>query len=119
MVTEKHTCEEVEMPIEITPNELEEMIKPHTCEEPSCNKEAIQCHLLVIDRGDFNSISHDEYNYYCPEHATKNGYCWMCGEFWAGNSEFDFNPSHLCPNCKDEVDAEVVELGPEEAGWFE
>jgi hypothetical protein len=91
----------------------------HVCEEPGCDKEGMQCHLLVIDRGDFNSISHDEFNYYCAEHATKNGYCWMCGEFWAGNSEFDFNPSHLCPNCRDEVDADVVEVDPEIEGLFE
>jgi hypothetical protein len=89
----------------------------HLCEHEGCDKEAMQCHLL--DYGDYTKPAVDVYNYYCPEHATEAGYCWMCGEFWAGNNEFDFEPSHLCPNCKNEVDADTVEVDPEEAGWFE
>jgi hypothetical protein len=95
-----------------------ELHKKHICEEKGCDKEAMLCHVLVTDPDDFNSFSMNVYNYYCTEHATKNGYCWMCGEFWAGNSEFDFNSSHLCPNCKDEVDAETVKVDEEYAGWF-
>lgn len=97
----------------------------HVCEEKGCNKEAMQCHL--VDYGAFWIYSNiwfkteekDIIYWYCTEHTTKNGFCWMCGEFWAGNSEFDFNNSHLCPNCRDGVDAETVQVNPEEAGWFE
>jgi hypothetical protein len=99
--------------------ELIETLKliKHVCEEPDCNIEGIQCHLSYYS---FDSKENKEaYSYYCPEHATKNGYCWMCGEFWAGNEEFDLDPSQPCPNCNNEVDAETVELDPEEAWWFE
>jgi hypothetical protein len=99
--------------------ELIETLKliKHQCEEPGCTEQGSQCHLL--DYGDHSGPAVDVYEYYCPEHATKNGYCWLCGEFWAGNEEFDLEPSHLCPNCKSEVDSESGEVDPEEAGWFE
>jgi hypothetical protein len=98
--------------------ELIETLKliKHACEEPGCNKEAFQCHLSYYS---FDSKEDkEEISWYCTEHATKNGYCWMCGEFWEGNEEFDFNSSKLCPNCKNEVDAETVELDAEDAGLF-
>lgn len=45
--------------------------------------------------------------YLCHKHATEAGYCWGCGEFWAGTEDFDFNnPSGLCMNCKDELEQE-------------
>lgn len=89
----------------------------HVCEEPGCNQEAMQCHLL--DYGDHSGTPVDVFSWYCTEHATKNGFCWMCGEFWQGNSEFDFNTSHLCPNCQNEVDADTCEVDEEYAPFFD
>jgi len=49
----------------------------------------------------------DEYievldGHYCAEHAYKEGFCWACGNFYAGASErFDFqiNGQRLCDGC--------------------
>ena len=89
----------------------------HICEEPGCLKEGMKCHL--VDYGDYLGPAVDVFNFYCTEHATQNGYCWMCGEFWAGNTEFDMEPFHLCPNCKSECEAETIKVDPETAAFFE
>lgn len=46
----------------------------------------------------------DTYEYYCAEHCQKNGYCYGCGEFWAGSESFDFSKSGLCSNCQGEFE---------------
>lgn len=89
----------------------------HICEEEVCLKEAIQCHIL--DYGDFTKPPVDVISWYCPEHAGINGFCYMCGEFWTGNTEFDMDPSHLCCNCRYEVDAETVEVDGDYAAFFD
>jgi len=43
--------------------------------------------------------------HYCPEHCQLHGFCYGCGQFWAGCERFDFDPSGLCPNCQSELDA--------------
>ena len=88
------------------------MHENHRCEHEGCNKTEpentiIACHL--IDYGDYKVEPKDIYLYYCSEHATEEGFCWCCGEFWAGCEEFDFQPSHLCPNCKDDLDSELAD----------
>lgn len=74
------------------------------CEEPGCwERDGIMSCRLVV----FSNTSQqyeDEFDFYCGEHASKNGYCWGCGEFWAGVEAFDFNDNQLCPNCKDDPD---------------
>lgn len=66
------------------------------CEEPGCNNiNVTRCRLH-----DYKTNT-DEWNYYCFEHAYKNGFCWGCGEFWSGIENFDFHPSHLCENCRE------------------
>lgn len=40
--------------------------------------------------------------YYCWEHAQRNGFCKLCGEFWGGVESFDFG-SGFCENCADTV----------------
>lgn len=44
----------------------------------------------------------DVHEYYCAEHAKENGYCFGCGNFWAGNESFDFSSSIYCENCREE-----------------
>ncbi len=62
----------------------------------------MRCRLSVENKktGQFE----DEWNDYCVTHASQNGYCWGCGEFWAGCESFDFNRMQLCPNCRDDPD---------------
>jgi hypothetical protein len=45
--------------------------------------------------------------WYCPEHAKQNGYCWGCGQFWSGCETFDFDPGILCPNCRENPEYDV------------
>lgn len=41
--------------------------------------------------------------YYCASHCQKNGFCYGCGEFWAGSESFDFGPGY-CSNCAGEFE---------------
>lgn len=51
----------------------------------------------------------DVYDHYCAEHCQKNGYCYSCGEFWAGSESFDFSRSGLCSNCRSEYEEDYDE----------
>lgn len=72
------------------------------CEEKGCEEEGFFCHLSYYDE-EKGKVVH-EGNYYCAEHASLNGYCWGCGEFWSGHEAFDRDPNGLCPNCRDDPD---------------
>jgi len=57
----------------------------------------------------------DLYYGYCCEHLIEHGFCYLCGEFVAGISEFDFAESYghikgLCPVCSDNVKADAGEF---------
>lgn len=59
----------------------------------------------------------DTYEQYCANHCQKNGYCYGCGEFWAGSESFDFG-NGLCSNCEGDPDIDPNwdnEYEPE--GW--
>lgn len=81
------------------------------CEEDGCDKEGdVACRLSDYDH---DTKEFKEYTYhYCAEHATKNGFCWGCSEFWAGVEDFEFHPSklRLCENCRDEIAYEMGEI---------
>jgi len=50
--------------------------------------------------------------YYCAEHAYLEGFCWTCGNFYAGASEhFDFqiNGQWLCDACWENFKSEFGE----------
>lgn len=79
----------------------------HICEHEGCLNIANQCSLDVYDtEGDYHWIK-EAYYWYCPDHCRINGFCYGCGQFWGGCESFDFSPSGLCPNCKDELDNEL------------
>jgi hypothetical protein len=78
------------------------------CSHEGCENNGEPCYL------DPTSDEPDEY--YCPEHAHAQGYCWYCGHFWGGVEAFDFAPSRLCPNCKDAIDAD---MGMDDEYWDE
>jgi len=65
---------------------------PH-CDHKECLREDVELYILHPED---NNI---ELFHYCPDHAQENGFCWLCGEFWGGVEEFEFDPSGLCPNC--------------------
>ncbi len=93
------------MRIEFTIKWLLEFVGIHFCEEPRCwSRDTLRCTIHLIKNGE------DEVNYYCTEHASKHGYCWACGEFWAGCESFDFNQMQLCPNCYDEYRDDLEEM---------
>jgi hypothetical protein len=48
--------------------------------------------------------------FYCAEHAYEEGFCWSCGNFYAGASErFDFRigGQWLCDSCWSNFEAEI------------
>jgi len=88
------------------------------CEAEDCEQMAeVICHL--IDYDDEHPNGEDVFSFYCIKHAKENGYCYCCGEFWAGLEEFDFaeNYGHLkgcCPICSDMIKTECGEFDEEE-----
>ncbi len=105
--------------IEFSVKGLADRLGLHFCEEPGCwERETIRCRIVVEDERTGHYV--DEFNNYCGEHATQNGYCSGCGNFWAGAESFDFSRNGLCSNCKDDPDYnddawddECCDFGPE------
>jgi hypothetical protein len=65
------------------------------CQEDGCTGEA--------DR--YYYPDDDAFDVLCVEHAVQAGFCFMCGNFWAGVEAFDFSRiAGVCPNCIHEFD---------------
>jgi len=100
-----------------------ERMNKYVCGEKGCNEmeSLVSCRLLMF-KGDvsvwwmFQNYGlktawefwrkgyADTYDDYCADHCQKNGFCYGCGEFWAGSESFDFSRNGLCSNCKDDPD---------------
>ena len=67
----------------------------HRCEQEGCTSfDAFPCTHEPNDT---------DPSFYCAEHAFQHGYCYICGQFWAGIESFDFGPGY-CENCRSEVE---------------
>jgi len=115
-------CERCQFHVEITKQDQEEpigyygvqcsFVKEAPCMHDGCEEIGGLCYLG-------NYEAKEVYEYYCAEHAQEHGYCYMCGQFWAGIEDFDFAPSGMCSNCRDEY-LDEDEYGGDEAeydGW--
>lgn len=72
------------------------MTVKYICQEHGCKEEADIYHYPVHDAGS---------EWLCVEHAISAGFCFMCGNFWAGVEAYDFSPIEgVCPNCISEFD---------------
>lgn len=71
------------------------MIALQACEHEGCREEGIGCFLP-----DDGEPSH----YLCATHCHEEGFCWACGNFWAGCESFDFSRNGLCSNCRNDPD---------------
>jgi hypothetical protein len=98
------------------------MNKIQECEEEDCHETEwlVECRLPIY-KGDFplwyvlrfygwkSAWQYwrrgwlDTYEYFCASHCQKNGFCYGCGEFWAGSENFDFGPGY-CSNCASEFE---------------
>ena len=86
----------------------------HKCEHNGCFENGeVACHVPEL-HGE-NGRIYDDTNirvveHLCSNHAYEAGYCTLCGDFWGGIESFDFNnPSHLCENCKEQIEDEIGE----------
>lgn len=70
-----------------------EVVEPIDCDEPGCETGDPVIACWLPDDTDEPS------DHLCLKHASEHGYCWGCGQFWAGIESFDFNPRELCDNC--------------------
>lgn len=68
------------------------------CDHEGCAREGDPCYLPADERDDPSY-------HYCAEHAPEEGFCYGCGEFWAGIESFDFGPG-LCENCCGDLNEE-------------
>ena len=105
-------------------------MKKQQCEHPQCSKtDVVECTLVVYrrdtplwtwvrDYGLIAGIKHifdllragftDLHEYYCANHCKEHGYCFCCGQFWAGVEMFDFGPG-WCSNCASEFEDETYD----------
>jgi hypothetical protein len=71
------------------------------CEHKGCWKRGFECFI--------NPSMYDEPSeaplifIYCHEHAEKEGFCSICGDFWGGIESFEFWHPGICDNCWDEI----------------
>jgi len=71
------------------------------CQHENCwKRNAVPCFLEMQYTGESNKPDY----YYCGTHCHQEGFCWSCGQFWAGIENFDFSRSGLCMNCEDAGD---------------
>lgn len=79
--------------------ELDNLKRAPMCEHPGCPKRAeLECTMPPICDDEAGSV-----HPLCFEHAEAEGFCVGCGQFWCGIEAFDFDPAHLCPNCRDQM----------------
>lgn len=87
------------------------MSEEHThCNEPGCTEPvSVTCYV---------DTSEPEGNY-CWTHARENGFCPVCGNFWAGTEYFDFrlNGTDMCQNCY--YDTGTDDDYPDDEDWFD
>lgn len=76
----------------------------HKCEHEGClSSGEVVCHIPCIP--DATGVEATEH--LCYDHAYEFGYCVCCGDFCGGIECYEINnPSHLCENCKDQIDSE-------------
>lgn len=89
----------------------------HKCQEESCDQEGTACFYP-----DNESETPDEY--YCTSHAFKHGFCYLCGDFWAGVGSFDFAQYYggiqgLCENCSFTVRDECGEFDEDDEDYYD
>lgn len=95
--------------------------KTHICEAKDCKEKAdVRCHIVDYE----TEPAKDFYYWYCHKHAKEYGYCYLCGEFFAGIEEFDFPKIYghipgLCPVCSDMVKADAGEFDDEEQNYYD
>ena len=56
---------------------------------------------------------------YCQAHCSEAGFCYGCGQFWAGVERFDFAVHYggiagLCENCEEQVRSDMGENDDED-----
>ncbi len=86
------------------------------CQHPGCWRKGTPCYL--------EGYNEEPDYYYCNEHIASEGFCSICGQFWAGCESFDFSPVRgVCENCIVEFDDEFYEPKDEfdygDYGYFE
>ncbi|MBD2771190.1 hypothetical protein [Iningainema tapete] len=79
------------------------------CQHPGCSGENTTACFLPD-----NTTDKPDY-YYCVKHAPQEGFCYCCGQFWAGVERFDFAGFYggikgLCENCDSSIRASLGEF---------
>lgn len=90
--------------------------KAPRCEEPGCTNDGRPCFLPAYGKPEADWDKPDQF--YCWEHASPNGYCRGCGDFWGGVESFEFLNDGYCDNCKSQMDADMRdEEDDDESVW--
>lgn len=86
------------------------------CEEEGCGKPGLPCWLPDLDG---TKVYDAPDAYYCQAHIEATGFCSGCGHFWGGVESFDFDPQHLCDNCRHDPDlSDGYERNDDHEDWF-
>lgn len=92
------------------------------CEHEGCGADGNPCWLpteaYMISLYDQTDLP-DPDAWYCAQHAHAHGFCWSCGQFWAGVESFDFgNPTQLCDNCRSQYEDDTGEPWDADDSYF-
>lgn len=61
-------------------------------------------HLLCsLEANEYQPHPKAQVQHWCDDHAHEGGFCFRCGSFEAGHSEFEMVPDHLCLECQKDL----------------
>lgn len=85
----------------------------HACEFDGCTSTETSAFIYHgFDEGD------DVATWLCWEHASKEGFCPMCGCFVLGGSDdYTLGEYGVCADCVDELKAETGECDDDSGDW--
>lgn len=88
----------------------------HPCEHEGCTEANATLPCYYPDYEGPYDYDHASL-WLCAAHAQEEGFCWGCGQFWAGIESFDFDPAGLCDNCRDEHDSDEERFDDDDLGY--
>ena len=93
--------------------ELEAAKQVMCCQHEGCTDSGplVECYLPDTDTG-------SEHDYLiCPAHCHAEGFCYLCGGFFAGIEAFDFAKDGMCDNCRSQGDYDDDDDDPYEPDY--
>lgn len=80
------------------------------CQEAGCRQPGRDCYITVLGE-DMDQVQ----SFFCDSHASANGFCSMCGQFWGGIDSFE--ATGVCDHCADQLEQDEDENRDDDERW--